>query len=87
MVVNPTDWDATVELVRLHRDVSSGQVDRRFVVPRLDGRILLPSDGPIEAGGRTDTALDISAGGTRYRMALCETRGVGGGWLAAVAGG
>ena len=50
VVVNPTDWDASVELDQLHRDVSSGQVDRRFVVPRMDGRIYVPSDGPIQPG-------------------------------------
>ena len=49
-MVNPTDWDATIELSGLHRDVSSGQVDRRFVVPRLDGRIYLPSNGPADPG-------------------------------------
>ncbi len=50
VVVNPTDWDAPVELDQLHRDISSGQIDRRFVLPRLDGRIYLPSGGPIEPG-------------------------------------
>lgn len=50
VVVNPTDWDATVEVDRLHCDVSSGQVDRRFVLPRLDGRIYLPSEGPAGPG-------------------------------------
>ncbi|NQT17974.1 MAG: hypothetical protein HQ582_34805 [Planctomycetes bacterium] len=48
VVVNPTGWDASLELGQMHRDVSSGQIDRRFVVPRLDGRIYLPSDGPIQ---------------------------------------
>ncbi len=50
VVVNPTSWDASVELDQMHRDVSSDQVDRHLVVPRLDGRIYLPSDGPIQPG-------------------------------------
>ena len=47
-VVNPTSWDASIELGQMHRDVSSDQVDRHFVVPRLDGRIFLPSDSPAQ---------------------------------------
>jgi hypothetical protein len=35
---------------QLHRDVSSDQIDRRFVVPRLDGRIYLPSEEPARPG-------------------------------------
>ncbi len=50
VVVNPTEWDVTVELSRRYRDASSDQIDRRFVVPRLDGRIFLPSDSPIQPG-------------------------------------
>jgi hypothetical protein len=63
VVVNPTDWDATVELGRLHRDVSSGQVDRRFVVPRLDGRIYLPGDGTIEPGSLPSAEPQLTTAG------------------------
>ena len=63
VVVNPTDWDASVELDQLHRDVSSGQVDRRFVVPRLDGRIYLPSDGPIQPGTLPPAEPQLTATG------------------------
>jgi len=50
VIVNPTVWDASIDLGRVHRDISSSQVDRRFVIPRLDGRIYLPCDGPSKPG-------------------------------------
>lgn len=64
VVVNPTDWDAIVEFDRFHRDASSGQVDLRFVVPRLDGRIYVPIDGPIEPGSLAPTVPQLTASGS-----------------------
>ena len=62
-VVNPTQWDASIQFDGLHRDVSSGQVDRRFVVPRLDGRIYLPADGPIRPGTLSPAEPQLTAAG------------------------
>ncbi|MBN1810195.1 MAG: hypothetical protein JW909_14115 [Planctomycetes bacterium] len=39
-VVNPTIYDVEVKTAGRMRDVSSGKVSRRFIVPSLDGRIL-----------------------------------------------
>ncbi len=50
VIVNPTDWDVSVELEKSFRDVSSDRVARRFVIPRLDGRIYLLSHEPARPG-------------------------------------
>lgn len=50
VIVNPSSWDVSVELDRVHRDASSGRVDSRFVLPRRDGRIYLPSDESAAPG-------------------------------------
>ncbi len=63
VVVNPAEWDASVELDRLHRDVSSGQVDRHFVIPRLDGRIYLPTSGPAMPGTLPPVEPQLTAAG------------------------
>lgn len=49
-VVNPTALDVRVALAEPHVDVSSGEVSTSFVVPSLDGRILLPTDLPRGPG-------------------------------------
>ncbi len=63
VVVNPTRWDARVEFDQMHRDVSSGQTDHQFVLPRLDGRIYLPSDGPVHPGNFPAIAPQLTSTG------------------------
>ncbi len=63
VIVNPTHWDASVEFDQLHRDVSSGQVDRSFIVPLLDGRIYLPSEGPAQSGTLPPSEPQLTAKG------------------------
>jgi hypothetical protein len=52
-VVNGTLYDAVAELPRRVRDVSTGRVGARFVIPMFDGRIFVPTDAEPtpEAGG------------------------------------
>lgn len=61
VVVNPTQWDASVEFDKLHRDASSDRVDRQFVVPRLDGRIFLPDDGPVRSSTLASVEPQLTA--------------------------
>jgi hypothetical protein len=59
VVVNGTQYDAVLALPANHRDLSSRRVARRFTVPMLDGRILLPTtDG---ASGGSDPAPRVTA--------------------------
>lgn len=50
VVVNGSMYDATVQLDRNYRDVSSGRVAKQFTVRMLDGRILVPTDDPASGG-------------------------------------
>ena len=50
VVVNPTLFDAPLQLRERHREASSGKVDREFVIPARDGRLLLPTAEPVGAG-------------------------------------
>lgn len=59
VVVNGTQYDAVLALPRNHRDFSSGRVARRFTVPMLDGRILLPTNA--RPGGGADVAPRVTA--------------------------
>ena len=54
VVVNPTRFDAVVRFRTRRRDASSGKVDRQFLIPARDGRILLPTDEPAAAGSLPD---------------------------------
>ena len=46
VIVNGSAYDAVVRMKGNYRDLSSGRVARRFMVPILDGRILLPTSDP-----------------------------------------
>ncbi|MFQ6130524.1 MAG: putative glycoside hydrolase [Armatimonadota bacterium] len=50
VIVNPTLFDATVRFAGRHADASSGKVNTEFVVPAMDGRILLPTEAPVAEG-------------------------------------
>jgi hypothetical protein len=49
VVVNGSQYDAVVRTEATSRDLSTGRVARRFTLPMLDGRILLPSSEPLTA--------------------------------------
>lgn len=50
VIVNPTNWDTIVRFDDMQQDISSRQIDREFVVPRLDGRVFLPTDRQRDPG-------------------------------------
>ena len=50
VIVNPTLFDARVRLAERRQDVSSGKVGAEFIVPALDGRIMLPTDAAVTPG-------------------------------------
>jgi len=47
VVVNGSHYDIEVKLPGIYRDVSTGRVNKTFTLPMFDGRILLPSKGPV----------------------------------------
>ncbi len=50
VVVNGSEYDASVELPGKFRDASTGRVGTRFTIPMFDGRIFLPTDAPATPG-------------------------------------
>jgi hypothetical protein len=50
VIVNPTFLDKQVVFDDLIRDVSSGKIDRRFLIPIQDGRIFLPANEASRPG-------------------------------------
>jgi len=50
VLVNPTGFDVRVRFADRHQDVSSGKVHVEFVIPAMDGRILLPTDAAVTDG-------------------------------------
>jgi hypothetical protein len=62
VIVNPTALDVLVSLPGQRRDVSTGRVAQDFVVPGLDGRVLVPTqDEPSPGEGpRPETALTVN---------------------------
>jgi hypothetical protein len=54
VIVNPTPFDAEVAFAGRHRDVTTEKVDDHFVIPAMDGRILLPTDAEVASGAIPD---------------------------------
>ncbi len=54
VVVNGSQYDSVVAVHANHRDFSNGRVARRFTVPMLDGRILLPTTDRASGGSDPD---------------------------------
>ncbi len=50
VLVNGSVYDVLVTLPRKSRDVSSGRVGTRFMIPSFDGRIFVPSAAPVTPG-------------------------------------
>jgi hypothetical protein len=50
VVVNGSRYDAIVQTERICRDFSTGRIARQFTLPMFDGRILVPSAGPVSVG-------------------------------------
>ncbi len=57
VVVNGTAYDALVELPGRLKDVSTGRVASRIMIPRCDGRILLPTEEALTPGDEASPKL------------------------------
>jgi hypothetical protein len=54
VIVNPTLFDVEARFVERRKDLSSEKVGQEFIVPLLDGRILIPTDAPVASGSLAD---------------------------------
>jgi hypothetical protein len=62
VIANPTALDVLVSLPDRRRDVSTGRVAQDFVVPGLDGRLLVPTQDDLAPGEgpQPETALTVN---------------------------